>query len=357
VGIPPLFTGFVEAEKGYGRYLADGVRLRAVPAGISVSRDHHQKQAPQPFSSLLVSDCTRASHVIVYARVLADGVFRWVKLTATKLRTLVKPGTYGDGEGLYLQVRGPRNRSWLFRYKLNRKSRLMGLGRVEDVTLAQAREAAQAARRLLRQGIDPIDKRRSERSSAGLNTFREVAEAYIKAHSPGWRNAKHREQWRRTLESYAYPVLGSLGVSTIDTGAVMRVLEPIWRAKPETAGRLRGRIEAVLDYASANCWRNGDNPARLRGHLAKLLPPRSKIAPVEHHAALPWQQLGEFMHELRQQTSVSALSLRFTILTAARKRSRRGGRGSHPRQGTAPRPISAPMNARTASLSTLFPGW
>jgi integrase len=240
------------------------------------------------------------------------------KLTATKLRTLVQPGTYGDGEGLYLQVRGPRNRSWLFRYKLNRKPRLMGLGRAADLTLAEAREAAQAARRLVRQGIDPIDRRRAERASTGLNTFREVAEAYIRAHSPGWRNAQHREQWQRTLESYAYPILGSLGVATIDTGAIMRVLEPIWRGKTETAGRLRGRIEAVLDYASANGWRTGDNPARLRGHLSKLLPARSKIAPVKHHPALPWQQIRTFMRDLQQQQSVSALALRFTILTAAR---------------------------------------
>ena len=252
------------------------------------------------------------------------------KLNTARLRTLTKPGAYGDGGGLYVQVRGPEHRSWLFRFKLHGRARLMGLGPLPDVSLAEARELATVARKLVRQGVDPIERRRAARAEAaakaGLNTFREVAEAYIAAHEPGWRNAKHRQQWRNTLETYAYPVIGSLGVAAVDTGAVMRVLEPIWREAPETASRLRGRIEAVLDYASARGWRSGDNPARWRGHLANLLPARGKIARVVHHAALGWREIGAFMTALRAQDGVGAKALEFAILTAARSGEVRGAR-------------------------------
>jgi integrase len=244
------------------------------------------------------------------------------KLNAVKIRSLTKPGTYGDGAGLYIQVRGPENRSWLYRFKLHRKPHLMGLGALTDVSLAEAREAAAAARKLVRQGINPIARRRSERvdsaAKSRLNTFSEVADAYIAAHETGWRNPKHRQQWRNTLDTYARPVLGDLGVANIDTGAVMRVLEPIWREKPETASRLRGRIESVLDYATARGWRTGENPARWRGHVENLLPARSKVARVEHHAALPWTEIDAFMAKLREQDGTAALALRFAILTAAR---------------------------------------
>lgn len=244
------------------------------------------------------------------------------KLNTIKLRSLTKPGVYGDGGGLYLQVRGADHRSWILRYKLGGRSRWMGLGQFPDVGLAEAREAATAGRRLVRQGTDPIDQRRGERAEAaaraGLNTFSEVAAAYIAAHEAGWRNPKHRQQWRNTLTEYAEPVLGKLGVAMVDVGAVMRVLEPIWREKPETASRLRGRIESVLDYATARGWRTGDNPARWRGHLDNLLPARGKVAKVEHHAALPWREIGTFMTLLQQQDGVSAHALRFAILTAAR---------------------------------------
>ena len=254
------------------------------------------------------------------------------KLNAARLRTLTKPGAYGDGAGLYLQVRGPDNRSWLYRYKLHGKARLMGLGTLSDVSLAEARDAAMAARKLVKQGTDPIDRRRAARaeaaSRAGLNTFAEVADAYIAAHEAGWRNDKHRQQWRNTLDTYAGPILGKLGVAMVDTGAVMRVLEPIWREKPETASRLRGRIESVLDCATARGWRTGDNPARWRGHLDNLLPARSKVARVEHHAALPWRQIGAFMAALGEQEGVSALALRFTVLTAARTGEAIGARWS-----------------------------
>lgn len=243
------------------------------------------------------------------------------KLNAGRVRTLTKPGAYGDGAGLYLQVRGPKNRSWLYRFKLHGKGHLMGLGTVDDVSLAEARDAAATARKLVRQGINPIDQRRSLRNQAkteaGL-TFAQVADLYIGAHERSWRNAKHRQQWRNTLDAYAAPILAKLPVTQVDVGHVMRVIEPLWRDKTETASRLRGRIEAVLDYATARGWRTGENPARWRGHLDNLLPARSKVAKVEHHSALPWREIGEFMASLAEEQGVSALALRFAILTAAR---------------------------------------
>ncbi len=259
--------------------------------------------------------------MIVYARVYA-GKGAMGKISAAKLRTLTKPGAFGDGGGLYLQVRGPENRSWLFRYKLHGRARLMGLGALSEVSLAEAREAAVAARKLVRQGVDPIDQRQAKRAEAtaraGLNTFAEVADAYMAAHAAGWRNPKHRQQWRNTLDTYAKPVLGSLSVAAIGTAEVTRVLEPIWREKPETASRLRGRIESVLDYAKTHGWRSGENPARWKGHLDNVLPARGKIAKVQHHPALPWREMGAFMAALEQQDGIGALALRFTILTAAR---------------------------------------
>ena len=242
------------------------------------------------------------------------------KLNTAKLRTLTKPGVYGDGGGLYLQVRDAEHRSWIYRYTLFGKARWMGLGAFQDVGLAEARETAAAARKQVRQGVDPISTRKAElitkRTAAGLHTFAEVADAYIKAHEAAWRNDKHKQQWRNTLATYAAPILGKMPVLTVDVGAVTCVLEPIWQEKPETASRLRGRIESVLDFATARGWRTGENPARWRGHLENLMPARSKIAAVEHHAALPWRQIGTFMADLAKQQGASALALQFLILTA-----------------------------------------
>ena len=243
------------------------------------------------------------------------------KLTVVKVRSLNKPGRYGDGNGLWLQVRDADHKSWLLRFMLAGKAREMGLGVVGEVTLAEAREASGAARRLLREGTDPIERRqrqRAEARAAGAPTFQEVARLYIDAHSPGWRNPKHRAQWTATLETYAYAVCGDCRVSDIKVGDVTRILEPIWLAKSETASRLRGRIEAVLDYAKAKGWREGENPARWKGHLDNLMPSRRKVAQVQHHAALPWAEVGAFMVALRGQAGVSALALEFAILTAAR---------------------------------------
>jgi len=244
------------------------------------------------------------------------------KISAARLRVLTKPGVFGDGAGLYLQVRDAEHRSWIYRYRMGGKARWMGLGSLPAIGLAEAREAATTARKAALAGLDPIDARRAERAEttarAGLNTFAEVATAYIAAHRAGWRNSKHAAQWTATLEGYAYPIMGNLGVGVIDTGHVTRILTPIWEAKPETASRLRGRIEAVLDFAKAHGWRTGDNPARWKGHLANILPARGKLARVKHHAALPWTAIGAFMSELAPQEGVAALALRFTVLTAAR---------------------------------------
>jgi integrase len=261
------------------------------------------------------------------------------RLNAAKLRALTRPGSYPDGNGLYLQVRSAERRSWLFRYQLNGKAHLMGLGTFADVPLAEARNAAAAARALARQGQDPIAQRQAVRSAkaakaAGL-TFAEVAEKFIAAKQGGWRNATHRTQWRNTLNTYVMPIIGTLPVAQITTADVTRVLEPIWSKVPETASRVRGRIEAIIDYASTMQWRMGENPARWRGHLANVLPPRVKVRRIEHHAALPWREVGAFMEELAGQDGTAALALRFAILTAARSGEVIGARWREMNQTTA----------------------
>jgi integrase len=207
----------------------------------------------------------------------------------------------------------------------------MGLGPLHTVSLAEARAKARECRQLRLEGIDPIDARNAKRAEAKLEaaktmTFRQCAEAYIAAHAPGWKNAKHAAQWPSTLEDYVYPVFGALPVQVIDVGLVMKVLEPMWQTKPETASRVRGRIEAVLDGAKARGYRNGENPAQWRGHLDKLLPARSKAKRAvrqtagrgEHLTALPYSDLSAFMSNLRQHDDIEARALEFTILTAAR---------------------------------------
>jgi integrase len=230
---------------------------------------------------------------------------------------------YGDGGGLWLHIGPTGGRSWLFRYTLNGRAREMGLGPAHTIGQAEARERARAARHLCLDGIDPLDRRHAERdarrlAAASTITFKDCAAKYIAANRAGWRNTKHAAQWDATLETYAYPTIGALPVGAIDTGHVTRVLEAIWVAKPETASRVRGRIEAVLDYAATHRWRSGENPARWRGHLENVLPRRSKVAKVAHHAALPWREVAAFMGTLRGQESTAALALRFAILTAGR---------------------------------------
>jgi integrase len=245
------------------------------------------------------------------------------KLTALKVEKAKEAGMYGDGGGLYLRVTEEGAKNWVFRFMLNGRPRWMGLGPLSLYGLQEARGRALDARRLRHEGMDPIDTRRASRlqerlEAAKAMSFRQCGEAYIGSHRAGWRNAKHAGQWEATLATYAYPVIGALPVQSIDTGLVLKVLEPIWTAKSETAGRVRGRIEAILDWAKARDYRTGENPARWRGHLDKLLPARNKVRKVEHHAALPYAELPGFMETLRAQQGNSARALEFAILTAAR---------------------------------------
>jgi Arm DNA-binding domain len=213
------------------------------------------------------------------------------RLTALKVQRAKTPGMYADGGGLYLQV-AKGGASWIYRYMLNKRAREMGLGPLALFGLSEARAKALDARRLRHEGIDPIEARKAERTRARLDaakamTFQQCAEAHIRAQRAGWRNGKHAAQWEATLAKYAGPIIGALPVQAIDTALVLKVLEPIWTAKPETASRLRGRIEAGLDWAKARGYRQGENPARWRGHLDKLLPARSKVRKVESRLFRP----------------------------------------------------------------------
>ncbi|HXB76351.1 MAG TPA: integrase arm-type DNA-binding domain-containing protein [Bradyrhizobium sp.] len=255
------------------------------------------------------------------------------KLTVLKVEKAKKAGMYGDGGGLYLRVTADGTKNWVFRFMLDGRPRWMGLGPLALYGLQEARGKALDARRLRHEGIDPIETRRANRlrerlEAAKAMTFKQCADSYIASHRAGWRNAKHAAQWGATLATYAYPVIGALPVQAIDTGLVCKVLEPIWTAKPETAGRVRGRIEAVLDWAKARDYRAGENPARWRGHLDKLLPARSKVAKVEHHAALPYGEMPGFMAGLRAQEGIAARALEFAILTASRTGETIGARWS-----------------------------
>jgi len=246
------------------------------------------------------------------------------KLSARKAMT-AGVGWHGDGGGLWLRVLADGRRYWLLRFQRGGRSREMGLGPQATLKLADARERARQARLLLLDGIDPIEARRQARAEAeGAKSFRECAEAFLAAHKEGWRNPKHRQQWETTLETYAYPVLGDLAVGVIDTTHVLRVLEPIWTEKPETASRLRGRIERVLDWATVRGYRSGDNPARWKGHLQALLPAKARVRSVKHHTALPWSDMPSFMGALRARDGVGARALEFAILTATRSGEVRG---------------------------------
>ncbi len=271
------------------------------------------------------------------------GVGLMGKLSAVMIKALrfpadkTRPVRFGDGEGLYLQVAPGDTKSWLFRYTLNGKAREMGLGAVGDasdgVPLAKARILAGEARAKLRDGTDPIGNRQAERQAklraeleAAERTFKAAAVALVAGKQAGWRNAKHAAQWMATLEAHAFPSIGKMPVASIETDDVLRVLRPIWERIPETASRLRQRVEAVLDFARVQNWRAGENPARWKGHLAGALPAPSKVKRVRHHPALPWQRIGAFMAALSERDGMSALALRFAILTASRTGEVRGMR-------------------------------
>jgi integrase len=235
----------------------------------------------------------------------------------------LKPGLYGDGGGLYLQVSDFKTKAWVFRFMIAGRARKMGLGDFELVSLKEARRKRDAAYGLVVDGIDPIEERAARKAEQAVEkaktlTFKECAEKYIAAHKAGWKSPKHGGQWAATLETYAYPIIGKLPVASIDVALVLKVIEPIWSTKTETASRVRGRIESILSWAKARGYRQGENPATWRGHLDQLLPARSQVAPVEHHAALPYSDLPAFMAKLRAKEGVSARALEFTILTIAR---------------------------------------
>jgi integrase len=244
------------------------------------------------------------------------------KLTALDVSRAKDPGLYGDGAGLYLRVQKDGSKTWAFRFTLGR-AREMGLGPLHTLTLAEARERAKAARLLVLDGKDPIEVRRdmiatAKADLANAETFKACAERYIESHKAGWKNAKHVYQWRATMKAYVYPAIGETPVARIGTADVLKILEPLWSSKSETAARVRGRIEKVLDWARVRGYRAGENPARWKGHLENALPKLSDVRKVEHHPALAYAQLGSFMKDLRRHSGVAADALQFTILCAVR---------------------------------------
>jgi integrase len=248
------------------------------------------------------------------------------RLSALAIRR-ARVGMHCDGGGLYLQItanaNGALNRSWLYRFTLQGRERQMGLGSVENVSLADARAKAADARKLVKEGKDPIADKHAAKAALALAaaqsmTFDQCRDAYIQSHRAGWKNIKHAAQWTSTLKTYVTPVFGRVPVQSVDTGLIIKALEPIWASIPETASRVRGRIESVLDWAKARGFREGENPARWRGHLDNLLPARSKVRAVKHHAALPYPEISAFMLALRTRKAVAARALDFLILTAAR---------------------------------------
>jgi integrase len=267
-------------------------------------------------------------------------------LTALAVNKAKKKGLLGDGGGLYLQIGAGGNKSWLFRYMMHGNARKMGLGALNAVPLASAREKAAECRKLVGLGADPLTARKADKAKAKLAaakgmTFKQCAETYIESHKAGWRNEKHAAQWDTSLETYVYPLIGNLPVQDIDVALIMKVLEQkkeglkkgdkdkkFWEATPETANRVRNRIESILDWATAREYRRGENPARWRGHLENLLPRRSKLKGVKHHAALPYDEIGDFVQKLKQQEGMGIDAFEFLILTAARTGEVTGARWS-----------------------------
>ncbi|QBG89126.1 site-specific integrase [Xanthomonas oryzae] len=241
------------------------------------------------------------------------------KLTARKVSTIDAAGYYPDGGGLYLQVTKTGAKSWIFRYRFGDKRPEMGLGPIHVVSLAEARSNAQAARKQLLSGIDPLAGRRAaQAATADIPTFWQFTTEFIEQQRPGWKNAKHAEQWTNTLETYARPFIGGKRIDQVDTDDVLSILRPIWTTKTETATRVRQRIETILDAATVKRKRTGDNPARWKGHLSMILPKPKTVAPVQNFPALPYKDIPEFMAALRKRHGEAARALEFTILTAAR---------------------------------------
>jgi len=254
-----------------------------------------------------------------------------IGLTQLEVRALTAPGKHADGKGLYLFISKTEAKSWVFRYLRNGKQREMGLGSLDRVTLASARSKADEARKQLGDGLDPLGERQKSIDADALEvakriTFEDAAVQYIESHRTGWKNAKHASQWGNTLRDYVYPIFGKIPVQDVDTALVMRVLSQpsgvegatLWTGKTETAKRVQGRIEAVLNWSTTSGYRTGDNPARWRGHLDNLLPKPTAVRAVVHHPALPFKEIGSFIADLRGMKGASARALEFLILTACR---------------------------------------
>jgi integrase len=245
------------------------------------------------------------------------------RLTARKVETTKTPARLADGLGLYLIVEGEFSKNWVFEYQFNGKRRYMGLGSALDVSLADAREKRNEFRKLKANGVDPLVQKRAARAAQILEdaksvTFKEAATRYMDANRVGW-DEQHAIAWQSTLETYAYATLGGLPVQSVDKALVLAVLEPIWTSANVTATRLRGRIEIVLDWAKAMDMREGENPARWRGHLDKILPAPKKVRRVKSHASMPWKHIPAFTKELRVQSeNIGAAAFEFLILTGAR---------------------------------------
>ena len=248
------------------------------------------------------------------------------QLTEAKIRTLTKVGLFHDGSGLYLQIRPGGARSWIYRFRLNNRTRDMGLGALTDVSLVKARDKANAARALVNDGIDPIEHNRAQavipaapkRHSAP--SFEECAEAYVTDRLKRLRSGAQRDQWQQTLRTYAYPIIGLMPIDQIETNDVLAVLKPHWESKCVTMARLRGRIERILARATVEGLRRGANPATWRGHLQEALPPRSEVQPMKHFRAMDYKDVPAFMAELGRMDFMSAISLRYLVLTCVRTR-------------------------------------
>jgi integrase len=253
------------------------------------------------------------------------------ELSALEVGRLKEPGRYpvGGVAGLCLKIAPSGARSWVLRIAIGGKRRDAGLGGFPDVPLAMAREKARRAREEVEQGVDPIAQRAAAHSAlmaarGAETTFEQASRKFIEAKAHEWANAKHTAQWLATLSTYAFPIVGKLQVRDVTLAHIVKILEPIWTTKTETATRLRGRIENVLDWATVRGYRQGDNPARWKGHLDKVLPKPGKVAKVEHHSAVPVEEIGTFMTAVRQQNGIAAKALEFVVLTAARSGEVRG---------------------------------
>lgn len=254
-------------------------------------------------------------------------------LTVKKVEREAKPGRYGDGHGLYLQITKTGSKSWVLRYERGGKESMMGLGPLHAFDLDEARERARLARKKLADGVDPLSANRAERSARALEaarqiTFRDASQRYFDQNRRKWTNAKHAAQFLSTLAAYAHPIIGNVPVGDITTNEVLRVIEPIWYEKTETASRVRSRIEGVLAWATVRGFRTGDNPARWSGHLREALPARNAVARVRHHPAMPYAEVPAFMKALRDREGIAARALELAILTASRTSEVTGARWS-----------------------------